>query len=132
MFSFLLINLVLGWIGILAEWMKHEDVRISIPAARALSNLENNEESYKKYLYLLHPSYVGSKKPKVDVVFVHGLLGGVFFTWRQRTKSDLTIGLMGKGQRSSSSENKGENRNYIQHGLMCDVLNAELICFLPD
>ncbi|XP_045460530.1 protein SERAC1 isoform X3 [Harmonia axyridis] len=95
-----------GWIGILAEWMKHEDVRISIPAARALSNLENNEELYKKYLYLLHPSYVGSKKPKVDVVFVHGLLGGVFFTWRQRTKSDLTIGLMGKGQRSSSSENK--------------------------
>ncbi|XP_044762040.1 protein SERAC1 isoform X2 [Coccinella septempunctata] len=83
-----------GWIGILAEWMKHEDVRISIPAARALANLENKEELYKRHLYLLHPSYAGCKEPKVDVVFVHGLLGGVFFTWRQRTKTDLTIGLM--------------------------------------
>ncbi|XP_044762041.1 protein SERAC1 isoform X3 [Coccinella septempunctata] len=95
-----------GWIGILAEWMKHEDVRISIPAARALANLENKEELYKRHLYLLHPSYAGCKEPKVDVVFVHGLLGGVFFTWRQRTKTDLTIGLMGKGPHSSQPRNE--------------------------
>ncbi|KAL3278703.1 hypothetical protein HHI36_016237 [Cryptolaemus montrouzieri] len=83
-----------GWIGILAEWMNHEDLRISIPAARALANLGNNIEFYKRHVYLLHPSYIGNKDPKVDVVFVHGLLGGVFFTWRQRTKTDISIGLL--------------------------------------
>ncbi|KAK9878950.1 hypothetical protein WA026_003770 [Henosepilachna vigintioctopunctata] len=92
-----------GWIRILAEWMKHDDVRISIPATRALANLEEKEESYKGYIYLLHPNYINKREPKVDVVFVHGLLGGVFFTWRQRTKNDSTIGLLGKGATSSST-----------------------------
>lgn len=108
--------------------MKHEDVRISIPAARALANLQNEEESYKRHLYLLYPNYVGNKKPKVDVVFVHGLLGGVFFTWRQRTKTDVTIGLMGKSRHSSQHENKGEKGRFKLRFAAC-LCGCCLVCF---
>ncbi|XP_043278487.1 protein SERAC1 isoform X2 [Venturia canescens] len=76
-----------GWIGILAAWSRHPDVRLSAPASRALANLdtdENPNEKYPRRVYLLHPQHRVTNSPKLDVIFIHGLLGGVFVTWRQR------------------------------------------------
>ncbi|CAH1994451.1 unnamed protein product [Acanthoscelides obtectus] len=76
-----------GWIGVLYDWTKHDDVRISIPAARALANLDFDSQSiYNRYIYLLYPITRTSSGQELDVVFVHGLLGGVFYTWRQRKR----------------------------------------------
>ncbi|XP_076248337.1 protein SERAC1 [Calliopsis andreniformis] len=76
-----------GWIGILVEWSHSSDIRLSVPAGRALANLDMDENEYVKYprrIYLLHPLHKNRTNPKLDVVFLHGLLGGVFVTWRQR------------------------------------------------
>lgn len=92
-----------GWIGILAEWMNHKDVRLSIPATRALVNLDSDEnQTFSSYLYLLYPWLRTNKEPEVDVVFVHGLLGGVFFTWRQRRKGLLSPSFIGKNTNQKS------------------------------
>lgn len=94
----------LGWIAILSEWINHEDVRVSIPAAKTLANLDvDNDQEYSRCLYLLSPLTRQSKDREVDVVFIHGLLGGVFYTWRQRNKDQQTLGLMGK------KDNKGKS-----------------------
>ncbi|KAK0085773.1 hypothetical protein PV326_005798 [Microctonus aethiopoides] len=76
-----------GWIGILAAWSRHSDIRLAAPAARALANLDldaNNNEKFPRRIYLLHPMHRVQRSPKLDVIFIHGLLGGVFVTWRQR------------------------------------------------
>ncbi|XP_044259794.1 protein SERAC1 isoform X1 [Tribolium madens] len=86
-----------GWVGLLAQWVKHDDVRISIPASKALANLDSDEDPvYLQRLYPLHPSTRIVQTPGVDVVFVHGLLGGVFFTWRQRKRNQDPLGFLGK------------------------------------
>ncbi|KAF2904971.1 hypothetical protein ILUMI_01214 [Ignelater luminosus] len=88
-----------GWIGVLAEWVKESDIRISAPAARTLANLDSDDEFdavYPQRMYVLHPMLRSDQNTNVDVVFVHGLLGGVFFTWRQRDRNETTIGFLGK------------------------------------
>lgn len=44
----------------------------------------NNHAVYKGGIYVLHPAFRRPESTKVDIVFLHGLLGGVFRTWRQR------------------------------------------------
>ncbi|XP_031826616.1 protein SERAC1 isoform X2 [Nomia melanderi] len=79
-----------GWIGTLVEWSHNPDIRLSVPASRALANLDVNESEHVKYprrIYLLHPLHKSKTNTKLDVVFLHGLLGGIFITWRQRDDS---------------------------------------------
>lgn len=93
-------NEILGWIGILSGWRQHPDIRISVPAAKALANMDVDEDAlYLQRLYLMHPSTRASKHIEADVVFVHGLLGGVFYTWRQRMKNEDPLGLLGKNNK---------------------------------
>ncbi|XP_014212243.1 protein SERAC1-like [Copidosoma floridanum] len=76
-----------GWIGILAAWSRHEDIKLAAPASRALANLDLDDvenEKYHQRIYPLYPLHRTSFKKKLDVIFVHGLLGSVFVTWRQR------------------------------------------------
>ena len=80
-----------GWVGLLAKWKQHPNLLISLPATKALCNLdqEYGGHKYEPGIYLMLPNdrHVQHKNNLsnwgVDVVFIHGLLGGVFYTWRQ-------------------------------------------------
>ncbi|XP_032881532.1 protein SERAC1 isoform X2 [Amblyraja radiata] len=80
-----------GWIGILAEVMKSPHVIQASHAARALANLDRDtmEEKYEDGVYILHPQYRTNQPIKADVLFIHGLLGAAFKTWRQKDCSDM-------------------------------------------
>lgn len=69
---------VTGWIGILAKWSRHPDLRVQVTAAKALNNMDRDDNIGCKYpsrIYPLHPKTQLKRKPDVDIVFVHGLLG---------------------------------------------------------
>lgn len=93
------IKSIVGWIGILANWARDSDMRLSVTAGRALANFDRDEQfkaNYGRGIYSLHPILRTDGQSKVDVIFVHGLLGGVFYTWRQRKNNDVTLSIMGK------------------------------------
>ncbi|XP_075780643.1 protein SERAC1 isoform X2 [Pelodiscus sinensis] len=75
-----------GWVSILAEVMKSPHVIQSSHASRALANLDREtvQEKYPDGVYVLHPQYRSSQPIKADVLFIHGLLGAAFKTWRQQ------------------------------------------------
>jgi hypothetical protein len=86
---------VTGCIGLLARWAQHPNIRLSIPAARALANLDVDgtpDIRFSTHLHLLYPTVRRFDVPKLDVVFIHGLLGGVFVTWRQRDREPTNVG----------------------------------------
>jgi hypothetical protein len=83
-----------GWVGILAEWARNSNLLISLPASKALSNLDQKygKCTYSPGIYLVSPNDRVVQHQNelsnrgVDIVLLHGLLGGVFFTWRQHDK----------------------------------------------
>jgi len=107
-----------GWVRLFAELLVSDNVRLSLSAGKALANMEESMMKHGVYdssIYLLHPlqeiddSDLNCKKAShhrtktsggsagpwdVDVIFVHGLLGGVSYTWRQnemaRSNKDYT------------------------------------------
>ncbi|EGI57699.1 Protein SERAC1 [Acromyrmex echinatior] len=86
-----------GWIGILSHWSHSDDIRLSAQAISALVNLDTNENEKEKYpqnVYLLHPLHRIHAAIKMDVIFLHGLLGGVFVTWRQRDIDTSALGVV--------------------------------------
>ncbi|KMQ95175.1 protein serac1 [Lasius niger] len=85
-----------GWIGILSRWSRSDDIRLSAQAINALANLDadgNEGAKYPQRVYLLHPLHRVHAATKMDVVFLHGLLGGVFVTWRQRDVDTSALGV---------------------------------------
>lgn len=88
-----------GWVGVLAEMSRHPDLRVQVTAAKALTNMDaddHNGYAYRSRVYPLYPLFCSRRRPDVDVVFVHGLLGGVFVTWRQKDRDEPQLGLYGK------------------------------------
>ncbi|KAM4694685.1 protein SERAC1 [Discoglossus pictus] len=77
-----------GWISILAEAIKLPYIIQSSHAARALANLDRDDvqEKYPDGVYVLHPQHRSNQPVKADVLFVHGLLGAAFKTWRQQDR----------------------------------------------
>lgn len=68
-----------GWIGILAKWSRDEDMRVQVTASLALANLDKEDNFpvvYPSKVYPLYPRNERKMRPNVDVIFVHGLLGG--------------------------------------------------------
>lgn len=95
-----------GWVGVLADWQTDLDMRLQVIASKALANLDKDDPNNAEYppnVYPLHPRLRTRNKPKGDVVFVHGLLGSVFITWRQKDKNySSELGLYGKNAFYSS------------------------------
>ncbi|XP_077259175.1 protein SERAC1 isoform X1 [Temnothorax americanus] len=86
-----------GWIGILSRWSHSDDIRLSAQAISALMNLDrdgNEKAKYAQSIYLLYPLHRVHAATKMDVVFLHGLLGGVFVTWRQRDIDTSALGVV--------------------------------------
>ncbi|XP_065787125.1 protein SERAC1 isoform X2 [Muntiacus reevesi] len=82
-----------GWVSILAEAIKSRHIMEASHAARTLANLDREAvpEKYQDGVYVLHPQYRTSQPIKADVLFIHGLMGAAFKTWRQQDNDqDLT------------------------------------------
>ena len=83
-----------GWVGILAKWTRDTNLLVRLPASKALCNLDQKygKCSYGPGIYLVLPSdrvvkHVNKfSNQGVDVVLIHGLLGGVFYSWRQHDR----------------------------------------------
>ncbi|KAK2497396.1 hypothetical protein MC885_003325 [Smutsia gigantea] len=75
-----------GWVSILAEAMKSHHIMKASHATKTLANLDREtiQEKYQDGVYVLHPQYRTSQPIKADVLFIHGLMGGAFKTWRQQ------------------------------------------------
>ncbi|XP_076873857.1 protein SERAC1 isoform X2 [Brachyhypopomus gauderio] len=75
-----------GWVTVLAEMVQSPHIMQASHAARALANLDRDAEvrKYQDGVYVLHPHCRTSQPIKADVLFVHGLLGAAFKTWRQK------------------------------------------------
>ncbi|XP_041660677.1 protein SERAC1 isoform X2 [Cheilinus undulatus] len=80
-----------GWVSVLAEMMQSPHVMQASHAARALANLDREtvKEKYQDGVYILHPQTRGNQEIKADVLFIHGILGAAFKTWRQKDRDAL-------------------------------------------
>lgn len=90
---------VTGWVGQLAEWQTCPDLRLQVISAKAMANLDHDDPNRSEYppnVYPLYPRLRTASKPKADIVFIHGLMGGVFYTWRQKDRKPTELGLYGK------------------------------------
>lgn len=68
----------IGWIGVLSRWTRNSDIRMQATAAKALANLDIDDIYPSKYhakIYPLYPLIRSRRKPQLDVIFIHGLLG---------------------------------------------------------
>lgn len=81
-----------GWINKLASWQHDEDLRIQVFASTSLNNLDKFDTAgfvYQPKLFPLYPRGRINEKPALDLIFVHGILGGIWVTWRVQRNSDM-------------------------------------------
>uniref|UniRef100_A0A8C2ZYY5 Protein SERAC1 n=1 Tax=Cyclopterus lumpus TaxID=8103 RepID=A0A8C2ZYY5_CYCLU len=80
-----------GWVSALAEMVQSPNVMQASHAARALANLDREtvKEKYQDGVYILHPQTRDNQPIKADVLFIHGILGAAFKTWRQKDRNML-------------------------------------------
>jgi len=79
-------------LGLIAELARDDDPKISFPAIKTLHNLDRESVSYilPPGIYQFYPEVRADEtEAVVDVVFIHGILGGAFRTWRSQ---DLKAG----------------------------------------
>lgn len=84
-----------GWLKRFAALKKSERLEWSMLAEKILVNLDRDYRRgrYKAGIYLLTPHDLTKEKaePVADIVFVHGLWGGAFRTWRQSNFSNSDL-----------------------------------------
>ncbi|XP_063078809.1 protein SERAC1 isoform X2 [Engraulis encrasicolus] len=95
-----------GWLCVLAEMAQSSSVMTSSHAARALANMDADavEEKYHDGVYVLHPHTRTSQPIEADVLFIHGLLGAAFKTWRQKDLEPITEPTTGAGRNNKDTQ----------------------------
>jgi pimeloyl-ACP methyl ester carboxylesterase len=73
---------VTGWLQVLVQWMQSNHLELQLHSAKILYNLDRPDSLLSPSVYLLSPVH-RRVHYDYDIVFVHGLLGSVFKTWRQ-------------------------------------------------
>ncbi|CRL02310.1 CLUMA_CG015381, isoform A [Clunio marinus] len=104
-----------GWLYLLSNWQCDEDLRIQVLASTSLHNLDKYDNSsfiYRPKLYPLYPRTKINKDPAVDVIFVHGILGGIWITWRVQRESDISS--VEKNQKSILPFDENIQNSFIQ------------------
>lgn len=75
-----------GLLPLLRQWASHPDIRIQSQAVRALCNMRAGDGSprYADGVFPMEPAAAlhDGGAYDVDLVFVHGLAGGAFVTWK--------------------------------------------------
>lgn len=80
-----------GCLQLIAEYSQSPHVKLALPAKRALHNLDRRDFGGQpnpilpSSIYQLHPEHGCQSNCgyNFDVVFIHGLMGGIFRTWRR-------------------------------------------------
>ncbi|CAH7310243.1 Serac1 [Phodopus roborovskii] len=82
-----------GWVSLMAEALKSYHIMEASHAARTLANLDREtvREKYQDGVYVLHPQCRTSQPIKADVLFIHGLMGAAFKTWRQHDSERVVM-----------------------------------------
>lgn len=100
-----------GWVAIFGQWLRSSDLVLSLLATKALANLDavaTGNCFYGDGVYLYHPQFTDSEPIQADVVFIHGLLGGPFKTWRQQDQPRNNLN-DNHHKNSSQGGNNGNN-----------------------
>ncbi|XP_003419248.1 protein SERAC1 [Loxodonta africana] len=89
-----------GWVSLMAEAMKSQHIMEASHAARTLANLDREtvQEKYQDGVYVLHPQCRTSQPIKADVLFIHGLMGAAFRTWRQQDLDQVLMEKASEGE----------------------------------
>ncbi|XP_064631236.1 protein SERAC1-like isoform X2 [Lineus longissimus] len=113
-----------GWVGLLHSWLSSDDLNLSSEAARALANLDRDfgRRKYEDGVYLYHPQYRSSEPVYADIVFVHGLLGGAFKTWRQQD-----VGSDSKQTQESDNGSEKQSLCWPKDWLAMDCPNVRIL-----
>ncbi|XP_052771940.1 protein SERAC1-like [Mya arenaria] len=87
-----------GWAGVLHKWLFSREPSLFFYSAQALANLDGDIDTdlripgvFEDGVYPGYPIFRSrqrSPRVEVDIVFIHGLLGGPFKTWRQEDRRD--------------------------------------------
>lgn len=113
-----------GWIYILSNWKSDEDLRIQVFASTSLNNLDkfdNTKFKYRPKLYPLYPREKMFKKPDLDLIFVHGLLGGIWITWRVQKDADMLKISNGNGKEQQNGYDENlRNLIYQEEEVFCN------------
>ena len=86
-----------NYLPLLMRWKGSPNATLQIVADRALANLdscsgfENGMKRLCDGIYVLHPNCRSRDEAVVDVVFIHGIQGSPFHTWRQGEGADKAL-----------------------------------------
>ena len=83
------------FIPLFLRWKQGESFALRIIADRCLYNLDKpRNENLLDGIFILHPNTRQNCEPDVDVIFIHGINGSPFHTWREKNSTNQGLGTL--------------------------------------